>query len=215
MVDAMLSRQPADDDPAFDLGLARRAASGDELAFAQLYRRHHPRVHRYCARLLGSPEDAADAAQQTFLSMHRCFARGVTPRENVVGYILQVARRESFHLHHRRVKHQRAQEVSLHHVRDHASVADHAPRVIDAHTIRAAAAALPERHRAVLVMREVRDMSYDQIARDLGLTENAVAQLIHRARKRLAGELGHVSRDARSASRSGACPSRVAPAGAR
>lgn len=211
----MTSHQPSAADPADDLGLARRAASGDEVAFAQLYRRHHPRVQRYCTRLLGSPEDAADAAQQTFLIMHRCFANGTAPAENVAGYILQVARRESYHLHHRRAKHERVQELTRRHVSDRASVADHAPRVIAAHAIRAAAAALPQRQRTALVMREVRDMRYDEIAGELGMTENAVAQLIHRARKRLAGELGHFSPDSRSASRSGACPMPAAPAAAR
>jgi RNA polymerase sigma-70 factor (ECF subfamily) len=188
----MTSTPPMTADPhdQADLALARRAADGDELAFAQLYRRHRPRVLGYCRRLLGSPEDAADAAQQTFLNLHRHFASGASPDANVGAYILQVARRASYQLHHRRVAHGRALQASERAARDSASVADHAPRVIVSASVQAAACALPERHRAVLVMREVRDMSYEQIGDDLGLSENAVAQLLYRARKRLAGELG-------------------------
>lgn len=180
----------ADPDDQEDLALARRAARGDELAFAQLYRRHRPRVLGYCRRMLDSPEDAADAAQQTFLNLHRYFATGASPDANVGAYILQVARRASYQLHHRRVAHGRAQEASEQAARGSASVADHASGVIDSASVRAAASAIPQRHRAVLVMREVHDMSYEQIGEDLGLSENAVAQLLYRARKRLAGELG-------------------------
>jgi RNA polymerase sigma factor (sigma-70 family) len=58
-----------------------------------------------------------------------------------------------------------------------------------AHAVRQAARTLPERYLAVLVMREVEDRTYGDIAERLGLSENAVAQLLHRARKRLAREL--------------------------
>jgi RNA polymerase sigma-70 factor (ECF subfamily) len=187
----LASRRAAasDDDAKDDLELARRAADGDELAFSTLYRRHHQRVYRHCKRLLGSPEDAADAAQQAFINLHRSFAQGSCPDTNVPAYILQVARRASYQLHHRRAAQVRAQEASRQYAGNGGSVADHAPDVIVSHTVRAAALAIPERHRAVLVMREVRDMSYEEIAESLDMNENAVAQLLHRARKRLAGEL--------------------------
>lgn len=178
------------DDPDHDLRLARRAARGDEDAFSSLYHRHQPRVLRHCKRLLGSSEDAADATQQAFLSLHRVLAKGACPSENVPAYILQIARRACYEVHHRRTAQQRVRQLTEQLAADGGSVPDHASSVIAAHSVRAAAAALPGRHRAVLVMREVRDMSYEEIAGDLGITENAVAQLLHRARKRLAGELG-------------------------
>lgn len=189
---SLASRRAAatDDDALDDLRLARRAARGDELAFSTLYQRHHQRVYRHCKRLLGSPEDAADASQQAFVNLHRSFAQGSCPDSNVRAYILQIARRASYQLHHRREAQVRAQHVCRQYATDGASVADHAPDVIVSHTVRAAALALPERHRAVLVMREVRDMSYEEIGESLGMNENAVAQLLYRARKRLAGELG-------------------------
>jgi RNA polymerase sigma-70 factor (ECF subfamily) len=66
---------------------------------------------------------------------------------------------------------------------------DHATAVVTAHAVRHAASSLPERYRAVLVMREVEDLTYEAIGERLGMNENAVAQLLHRARKRLAREL--------------------------
>ena len=172
-----------------DMALASRAAAGDQAAFASLYRRHHPHVLRYCRRLLRCPEDAADAAQQTFLNMHCVLAKGTAPEQSVGGYLLRVAQRASFDLHERR----KAQQALAQRDRlcGHAATAqpDHATAIIAAHAIRRATAKLPERHRAVLAMRELEDLTYEEIGARLDMNENAVAQLLHRARKRLAQEL--------------------------
>jgi len=168
-----------------DGALASRAAAGDDAAFADLYRRHHLRVYRYCRRLLRCPEDAADATQQTFLNMHRRLAKGSPPDASVGGYLLRVAQHASFEVHDRR----QAQQALAERHDAAATEPDHAPAVVTAHAVRNAATSLPERHLAVLVMREVEDLTYVEIADRLGMNENAVAQLLHRARRRLAREL--------------------------
>ena len=172
--------------PVSDLTLASRAAAGDDAAFARLYERHQLTVYRYCRRLLRCPEDAADATQQTFLNMHRRLAKGVPPNDSVVGYLLRVAQRASFEVHARRKA-----QASLAEVRrpEPATQPDHAPAIATAHAVRQAASSLPERYRAVIVMRDVEDLTYEAIGNRLALSENAVAQLLHRARKRLAREL--------------------------
>jgi RNA polymerase sigma factor (sigma-70 family) len=45
--------------------LGARASRGDRAAFAELYRRHHQRLFRYCLAILHDAEDAADALQTT------------------------------------------------------------------------------------------------------------------------------------------------------
>jgi RNA polymerase sigma factor (sigma-70 family) len=168
-----------------DSALAARAAAGDDAAFADLYRRHHLRVYRYCRRLLRCPEDAADATQQTFLNMHRRLAKGYPPSASVGGYLLRVAQHASFEVHERR----QAQQALAERHGATATEPDHAPAIMTAHAVRDAASSMPERHLAVLVMREVEDLTYVEIADRLEMNENAVAQLLHRARRRLAREL--------------------------
>jgi RNA polymerase sigma factor (sigma-70 family) len=172
--------------PVSDITLASQAAAGDDAAFARLYERHQLTVYRYCRRLLRCPEDAADATQQTFLNMHRRLAKGAPPDESVAGYLLRVAQRASFELHARRKAHESLAE--LRHP-EAATQPDHAPAIVTAHAVRHAASSLPEHYRAVLVMREVEDLTYEDIGERLAMKENAVAQLLHRARKRLAREL--------------------------
>ena len=57
--------------PEPDQDLVRRAAAGDQEAFAELVHRHQDRVYRLCLRIMGNPDDAHDAAQDTFLSLFR------------------------------------------------------------------------------------------------------------------------------------------------
>ena len=59
-----------------------------------------------------------------------------------------------------------------------------APRCAEAHQeqIRLANESLPERQREVLALRELEDLSYGEVAQIMGMNQNAVAQLISRAR---------------------------------
>lgn len=50
-------------------------------------------------------------------------------------------------------------------------------------------ARLPERHRTVLALRELEQMSYQQISEVMGMKANAVAQLLTRARLKLRDEM--------------------------
>ena len=61
------SRGPGADEAA----LARRAAAGDVHAFLTLYRLGERRVYDLCHRILGSPEEAADATRETFVGVLR------------------------------------------------------------------------------------------------------------------------------------------------
>lgn len=51
--------------------LIRKAAEGDESAFAALMRHHRERVYRVARRVVGSHETAEDIAQHVFLTMHQ------------------------------------------------------------------------------------------------------------------------------------------------
>lgn len=58
---------------ADDAELARKSRDGDPRAWRELVRRYTPLVYRLALRMLRSPSDAEDAAQKTFLRVHRSF----------------------------------------------------------------------------------------------------------------------------------------------
>ena len=51
--------------------LARRAVEGDERAFAAIFRRYHQSLYRFCLAILGNPQDAQDALQNTMVKALR------------------------------------------------------------------------------------------------------------------------------------------------
>jgi RNA polymerase sigma-70 factor, ECF subfamily len=54
-----------------DAALVERFQTGDEEAFADLYRRYFPRLRRYCVRRLGDPHEAEEAAQEALARAYR------------------------------------------------------------------------------------------------------------------------------------------------
>src|SRR3954454_20914208 len=64
-------RRPGTARPPNDAGLARRAAQGDQRAFAAIYKRHHQELYRYCRAILRDPDDAQDALQATMVKALR------------------------------------------------------------------------------------------------------------------------------------------------
>lgn len=62
-----------------ELALVRRAAHGDHLAFGALVRVYEPRLLAYLVQMLGDPEAARDAAQETFLAAFQALPRWRLP----------------------------------------------------------------------------------------------------------------------------------------
>src|SRR3954468_20568200 len=79
-----------------DAALAEAAGAGDGAAFAELYDRHAARVYGFCLRVLGTPHDAADATQETFLAVLVRLRDGDAPVGDVRAWLLGTARYACF-----------------------------------------------------------------------------------------------------------------------
>jgi RNA polymerase sigma factor (sigma-70 family) len=176
--------------PQEDVELARRAAAGDGGAFATLYDRHERRAYNLCYRITGSPEDAADATQETFLKVLERLPSLGDRELNFGSYLLSAARNASYDAIERRRRAAPAGEIPDSAVPVAAGAAPDAPdmgalRAAHHEDIRAANALLPPRQREALALRELADLSYDEVADVMGMNRNSVAQLISRARLNL------------------------------
>jgi RNA polymerase sigma factor (sigma-70 family) len=179
-----------------DTVLARRAAKGDGAAFAALYDRHERRAYNLCYRITGSAEDAADATQETFLKVLERLP-SLSERElNFGSYLLTAARHASYDAIERRKRATPAAEIPDSAIPVATGEAVDGPepsalRAVHQEEIRAANGGLPPRQREALALRELEDLSYDQVADIMGMNRNAVAQLISRARINLRDGLLH------------------------
>src|SRR5437868_4682656 len=80
------------DGTAEEARLAHAAAAGDGAAFATLYDRYETRIFNFCARLLASSDDAADATQEAFLKVLQRLPKLEGRELNFSAYLFTAAR---------------------------------------------------------------------------------------------------------------------------
>jgi RNA polymerase sigma-70 factor (ECF subfamily) len=167
-----------------DEQLIRGFAGGDAGAFEDLVRRHEQRIYNLCLRMLGRPEDARDATQDTFLTALRKLGsfRGDAAFST---WLHRVAVNACFDILRKRGR--RAEEpLPEDPGPGPGDVAETAADVVD---VQAALLRVPEEFRAVLVLHDVQDLPYDEIAEILGIPMGTVKSRLHRGRLALAALL--------------------------
>jgi RNA polymerase sigma factor (sigma-70 family) len=153
--------------------MARAAATGDGSAFAALYERYEQRALNLAYRITGSEADAADAVREAFLDVMRRPPR-LADDEPAFGLRLFAATRSAGYDLMRKQARTRPSKTIL----------EFQQVEIDEASMR-----LPERQREVLALRDLEELSYDEIAAIMEVNGNAVAQLISRARINLCDEM--------------------------
>jgi len=193
--------------------LMRRAAAGDSEAFRLLVERWEQPVYAFLCRMLGSPEEALDLRQETFLRVHQQAGRYRAQGQfrswlfRIAGNLARSALRRRRILKWLRLDPQ-----------EHDRPADQEPvdralerRELQA-AVRAAIAELPPRQREALVLRRYQELSQREIAAALGTTEEGVESLLGRAMSRLRRTLAAAARAAAEEPETGGSASRRRPA---
>ena len=164
--------------PRGDARLARLAAAGDERAFAAIYERYHQELYRYCRAILSDPHEAQDALQNTMASALRALP-GESRTVQLRPWLYRVARNESLSLLRRRRPVAESDEARL----PAQPASDAAFEVKERlRTLVSDLAALPERQRSALVMRELSGLSHEEIAAALDVSPGAARQVVYEAR---------------------------------
>jgi len=172
-----------------DARLVAFARSGHERAFEALVQRYRRPLHNYCRRLLLSDERAEDALQQALLQAWLALRAG-TEVGDVRPWLYRI-------VHNAAVNALRVSGYDYCKLNESLSGAD-APqedldRRIAVREALAGLAALPEMQREALLRTAVEGRTHQQVARDLGLSENALRGLVYRARATLRAAAGAIT----------------------
>ena len=187
----------ASESGADDRELMERLARGDREALTPLVERHHRRLYRIALGYLREREDALDVVQEAFVKVFQAASRwdgsaDAGPWLSRVTVNLSIDR-------WRRNK-RRGQTFSPLAEGDHLDVlADHRPapdRGVEGREsgerLAVALRALPERQRAVVVLRHYQELSLEEIAKALGMSLGTVKSSLHRALHRMRDTLSEV-----------------------
>lgn len=153
---------------------------------AQLYESHGSLVRSVCGSLLRDRVEAEDAAQQTFLSAQRALANGSAPRD-AAAWLATIARHESLARVRARMREPLPLETEV--VGAGSDAHADAVRRQEVEELRTALAGLPAPQRDAILLREVRGLSYEEVASALSVTNSAVESLLFRARRTLQMQL--------------------------
>jgi len=177
-----------------------RMAGGDQESLSELMRRHHQRLFRVAVGYVRDAADAMEVVQETFVKAYRSAARWDGASE-VTPWLTRIAINESID-RYRRARRRRATEEPLaegaaHDGRWTASGPSPERRVLGRELrerIDAALGALPERQRAIFVLRHYQGLELAEIAGALDMRLGTVKSGLHRALERLRELLAGVAR---------------------
>jgi RNA polymerase sigma-70 factor (ECF subfamily) len=165
-----------------DTRLVESARAGDADAFGELFSRYERRIYNYAYGIVGNPDDAKDVAQDAFLRVFNALP-GTDGPLNFSAYVYRTAHNVACDLIGTRKRF--AAPDALDFERETGLSADPERAALLAEQqvqARKAAFALPDDQRAVLTLRELHDMSYQEIADVLGMPRNTVGVYLSRAR---------------------------------
>lgn len=178
---------------------------GSDLDLILLYEKYKRPIHTYVYRLLGNQEDADDLTQEVFM---RAFVSwgDLYDRDNLSPWLYRIATNLCVDLLRRRKRvswwpltKRRGDQQSDYGPEEEASYLPQdsggIPEVFEREQIRLALASMPEDYAIVLVLSAAQGLPYQDIATIVGISPNAAATRISRAKRMFAEQYGRLNEE--------------------
>jgi RNA polymerase sigma-70 factor, ECF subfamily len=188
--------------PDDDSRLVQRLKRRDEAAFTELVRRYQDRVFGLIYRMLGDRAEAEDVAQEVFVTVFKSID-GFRGDSQLGTWLYRVAAnhcKNRLKYLARRARSAQREYTEGDHPADtsagpSARIAGPEAAAVGRETerlVQEALAALPEDQRELIVLRDVENLSYEEIGAVTGLVEGTIKSRLHRARLALQKRVGEL-----------------------
>ena len=178
-----------------DEQLIARFQSGDEGAYVELVNRYRDRLTHFVFQFLGEIEQAEDVVQDTMLKLYekKHYYREIakfstwiyTIARNLANTELRKRKRRKTTFLSHMTREERQYEIPA----DQPDVGQDVQNEFVAKHIQAAIQDLPEHFKTVIILRDIQELSYDDISNIVGVPLGTVKSRINRARLQLQAEL--------------------------
>lgn len=180
--------------------------SADEVTLSKLYEQFRRPIHSYIYRLLGNQEDADDVTQEVFVRACTSW-NGLYEREHLSAWLYRIAtnlcvdmlrRRKRISwwpLSHRYRNDDGGEDAPNEDVSFFLSDSGGIPEIAERELIRLTLANMPEEYAIVLVLNAAQGVPYQEVAEVVGISPNAAATRISRAKKMFAEQYQRFSKD--------------------
>jgi RNA polymerase sigma-70 factor (ECF subfamily) len=178
--------------------LVRRCIAGDAVAWEEIVRTYNRRIYNICYRFAGSGDDAEDLTQEVFIKMYRTLTTYDHTKGAFATWVTTITRNLLVD-HFRKGKQQRLTDsidaTSEHEdavplseqIQDQSAAPDARVRSREVgETVHAALGKLSPELREAVILRDLQDMDYREIATVLKVPEGTVKSRINRGRAELA-----------------------------
>ncbi len=155
----------------------RRSERGDEAAFEALIRRHQRMIYALTYRMTGSPADAEDLAQDTFIKAFQQLS-GYRGEAKFSSWLYRIAVNLSLNWKARQDRHQRLQSEYAQHQEGGTGSDGGRTQQIESALLK-----LPPKQRAAVVLTAYDGLSHAEAARVLGCSETTVSWRLFAARR--------------------------------
>jgi RNA polymerase sigma-70 factor (ECF subfamily) len=188
-----MSADSAAAQPATPDSLIEQCLAGDQLAWEQIVRQNWRKVFNVAYKFVGKHDEAEDLTQDIFLKIFKAL-KTFDRRANFQTWIISISRNLCID-HYRSVRKERqtiARDVDTNDLQP--ATTDRGPYAAAEHQdlraqLRQALETLPVTLRTAVVLRDLQELSYQEIADRLGLPEGTVKSRINRGRIELAHQL--------------------------
>jgi RNA polymerase sigma-70 factor (ECF subfamily) len=179
--------------------LVRRCIAGDTAAWEEIVQRYHRRIYNICYRFSGSADDAQDLTQEVFIKMYRTLKSYDLERGAFMTWVTTITRNLLVD-HFRKSKMERMTDSMDTVASEHEDVMPLSEQIQDAgpapdaraqsrevgETVHRALQKLSPDLREAVILRDLQDMDYREIATVLKVPEGTVKSRINRGRAELA-----------------------------
>mgnify|MGYP001820721469 FL=1 len=185
-----------------DHDLVQRVQAGDTAAFRALFDKYHRRAFAVAMGVVKNEDDARDAVQEAFVKVHKNIHK-FQGSSSFYTWLYRIVMNVSID-HVRRTSRRKNLDFDERALHEESAVAGDGaliPSVTNANpgkaalrrelggAIQTALQELPEHHRAVIVLREIEGMSYEEMAEALEVPKGTVMSRLFHARKKMQAAL--------------------------